>query len=138
MKRVSPGAWFLAGFILMTAFTVLARVHYHFWQGWATHWTGADDTAGPIYGYWSGFGSVFPWSLNTLVALWVIIWHHVRKTNCHVHRCWRIGSYPAGQYTVCKRHSREIVGLPTVQHIRLHHLLHVRAMQTQAGFPPKD
>lgn len=114
--------WWLLGFAALTFAIVTAIWMYHNWQGWATHYTGADDTSGPIYGYWSGFGSVFPWSLDTVVALWVIIYHHVKANNCHVHRCWHVGSLPAGQYKVCKRHHEEIVGeKPTVESIRRHH-----------------
>lgn len=129
----------VAGFILLTFLGVTAVFLYHDWQAWATHYTGADDTAGPIYGYWSGFGSVFPWSLDTVVALWVIVWHHYKRMQCHEEKCWRIGTLPVGQYTVCKRHHHEATGdRLTIEHLRFHHKIATRKRLIDAGFKPGD
>ena len=57
---------------------------------------GVDDLSGPWYGFWSGFA-------GDLVYLG-IFWALVKKHNCHVNRCWRIGRFTAGEYRVCRRH----------------------------------
>lgn len=57
--------------------------------------------SGPWYGFWSGFGSdvgevAIAGGLVTLV----------RRHNCHVHRCWRIGRHQVEgtPHVVCRRH----------------------------------
>jgi hypothetical protein len=96
---------------------MVAPVH-----AWVLHVSGSDDVSGPEYGWWSGFGSVFPWSLDTLVALWLIVWHHYRTNNCHVKKCPRLGHYPVGQYKVCKKHHAEATGDEvTMEHLKAHH-----------------
>lgn len=65
------------------------------------HWTGSDYGApyGRLipYDFLSGFfgGSVF------LTAAWAL----VRRSNCEVHRCWRLGRHlTAAGHRVCRRH----------------------------------
>lgn len=68
---------------------------------------GVDDLSGPWYGFWSGFGSD--------LAYIGIIWALVKRHNCHVRWCWRIGLYPAGEFRVCRRHHPE--GAPSPQRV---------------------
>lgn len=72
-------------------------------MSWLEHVLGMDNLSGPWYGFWSGFGSdLGEFAIaGTLLAA-------VRRHTCHVHRCWRIGRFPATvdgrPYTVCRRH----------------------------------
>ena len=57
--------------------------------------------SGNWYGFWSGFGSD--------VAEFAIVgalYASVRKHNCHVHGCWRVGRLPVDgtAWTVCRKH----------------------------------
>lgn len=58
------------------------------WQ-WFLHVTGADDTSGTWYGFWSGFGSdIGEFAIaGALVGV-------IRRHNCQQKRCWRIGRHP--------------------------------------------
>ena len=78
------------------------------------HWTGSDYGA-PYgrfvpYDFLSGIfgGSAF------LTGAWVL----VRKNNCEVHRCWRLGRHPVEGtgHRVCRRHNPE--GRITAEHVR--------------------
>lgn len=63
---------------------------------WVGHVLGLDDASGPWYLLWSGiFGDV------SLFGAAIVV---VRKHQCHVRRCWRVGRHPAGQFVVCRRH----------------------------------
>lgn len=72
--------------------------------------TGTDDTAGPQYGFFSGFGSDFG-----EIVLIGGIWHLLHQANCHEPRCLRIGLHPYdldGQHVkLCKKHHPAIGGL---------------------------
>ena len=103
---------------------------YPVWQHWIAYETGSSNTQGTAhdYNYWSGFGSVFPWSMGTLGSLITLIWVHTKKANCHTHKCLRIGSYPVGDYKVCKKHHLEVTGThPTVEHIQHHYVRHCKS-----------
>jgi hypothetical protein len=52
----------------------------------------------PFYQFWSGFYIV---ALSAVTSSWV------RKQNCHVEWCWRLGRFPVadGQFYVCRHHS---------------------------------
>ena len=63
---------------------------------WIGHVLGPDDPSGPFYLAWSGFVA----NLSLLGGALVI----VRKHQCHVARCWRLGHHQAGAYHVCRRH----------------------------------
>ena len=125
--------------VLLTALCVAGVDLYHHWQPWISMHTGSNNVSGGTYGYWSGFGSVFPWSMDTAVALWIIIWHHVKRMNCHTERCWRIGTLPVGQYKVCKKCHKEATGSTvTMEHLKLHHHLANRKRLLDAGFTVQD
>ncbi|HEV2375849.1 MAG TPA: hypothetical protein VGS19_27240 [Streptosporangiaceae bacterium] len=70
-------------------------------MGWLAHWLGLDNLAGPVYGFWSGAAGDVS-SLAVFGALLAL----VRKHNCHVHGCWRVGRHPVEgtAYVVCRRH----------------------------------
>lgn len=54
------------------------------------HFMGIDNMAGMWYGFWSGFGSVIvPPILTSAPIVFVLL----RKHNCHVKRCWRLGRH---------------------------------------------
>lgn len=106
---------------LTTLLTAVLIVFYSGWQHWLAVHTGSLNTSGtpPNYNYWSGFGSVFPWSLGILAGLWTYVYQHTRVINCHTHGCWRLGSYPVGSYKVCKRCHKRVTGKhPTIEHLR--------------------
>lgn len=68
------------------------------------HWlaihTGTINESGPYYGFFSGFGS----DLGEIALVGAMI-AMVRRHNCAVHRCWRIGRLAtAGGHLVCRRH----------------------------------
>lgn len=79
------------------------------------HVLGVDNLAGPWYGFWSGFAG----DLVYLGAAWAI----VRRNNCHVNRCWRLGRLQAGEFKVCRRHHPD--GAPDVRTIRERYHLHL-------------
>lgn len=70
-------------------------------MGWLAHILGLDDMAGRWYGFWSGFGS----DLGEIAIIGGLI-SIVRRHNCHVHHCWRVGRHPVQgtPHVVCRRH----------------------------------
>jgi hypothetical protein len=67
---------------------------------WLVHWTGSDyGSPGRFqpYDFLSGLAGLSVFSL--LIA-------QLRKHNCHVHGCWRLGRHPVEGtlYTVCRHH----------------------------------
>lgn len=75
------------------------------------NWTGASNTSGTTYGFWSGFGSDLA-EFAILGSLIGVYRHH----NCTVKRCPRIGKHPVDgtPYKTCHRHATQ------VHHDRLH------------------
>ena len=71
-------------------------------MGGLLHWLGIDDVSGAAYAFWSGFGGIVVPPLLTAVP---IVWVLLRRHNCEVHRCWRLGRHEtdAGHH-VCRRH----------------------------------
>jgi hypothetical protein len=79
----------------------------HLWW-WIEVHTGTTNEPGPYYGYWSGFGSVFPWSLGIIAA----IIGAARSKNCHERHCWRLAHHTtANGHRLCKVH----IGKPTAE-----------------------
>jgi hypothetical protein len=71
---------------------------------WLLHWlavhTGTVNEAGPYYGFWSGFGS----DIGEIAIIGGLV-TVVRRHNCEVHGCWRIGRHQtAAGHHVCRRH----------------------------------
>lgn len=91
-----------------------------FWR-FLVHWTGSDY--GAPYGHFvpydfvSGIfgGSAF------LTAAWVML----RRHNCEVHRCWRLGRHvvEGTGHHVCRRHNPE--GSITAEHVRQRYHLYI-------------
>jgi hypothetical protein len=81
--------------------------------GWLAHVLGLDDASGGWYLWWSGIGS----DISELALVGAVL-AHVRRLNCHVHGCLRIGRHPvAGTgYVVCRRHHPD--GAPTAAEVR--------------------
>ena len=65
------------------------------------HYSGLTNLSGPWYGLWSGIGSDIG-EVALLAGAWAIL----RRHNCHVRGCWRIGHRPVEHtpYVVCHRH----------------------------------
>jgi len=106
-------------------------------QHWITYHTGSQNSSGtpPNYNFWSGFGSVFPWSMGVLAGwiTFIALWY--RKHNCHNEKCWRLGIHQVagGQYVVCRKHHNEITGHPhrklSTEFLRARHLEHVASKE---------
>jgi hypothetical protein len=108
-------------------------------HAWVLHISGADDVAGPEYGWWSGFGSVFPWSMGILAGIWTHTVQNAWRNKCHTHGCWRIGTLPVGDYKVCRKcHLKATGAHVTIEHLKVHHHIHNRARLRAAGYPAKD
>ena len=70
-------------------------------QHWLAIWTGTVNEPGPQYGFWSGFGGDLA-IIGALLSAPLVL---LRKHNCEIHGCWRIGRHTtaAGHHT-CRRH----------------------------------
>jgi hypothetical protein len=64
------------------------------------HFFGLDNLSGPWYGFWSGVGSDI-----SEITLFGILWTILRKHNCEVKKCPRIGRHAtAAGHKVCRKH----------------------------------
>ena len=88
---------------------------------WLAHVLGMDNLSGPYYGFWSGAGS----DISELAMVGALL-GLLRKGNCEVHGCWRLGRHTvqATGHRVCRHHHPE--GAPTARHITQRHAEHVR------------
>ncbi|WP_040829587.1 hypothetical protein [Nocardia jiangxiensis] len=70
-------------------------------MNWLTHIIGLDNPSGYWYLFWSGLGSDIT-EFAVIGALLGVL----RKYNCHIHGCWRIGRHPVADttYIVCRKH----------------------------------
>lgn len=80
-----------------------------YWQWVIIHLsqeTGTSNSASRAYDYWSGFGSIFPWSFGIFIGIWGGIIGTVRHHNCHVKRCWSWKTRPVDgtPYVMCHVH----------------------------------
>jgi len=79
---------------------------------WLLHWSGLDDPSGAPYLFWSGIvGDVF-----LVGAGWAI----VRRLNCHVRGCLRVGIHDVvgTPYRTCRKHHPAVrTGAVTEAHI---------------------
>jgi hypothetical protein len=105
---------------------------------WMQHWYAykTGTICGPTglpYCYWSGFGSVFPWSPLALTGVfgWLVLQY--KRYNCHDPEgwlpwgCWRLGKYEAagGTFKLCRHHHPDLMGKElTRELIHKHHALH--------------
>jgi hypothetical protein len=76
---------------------------WHSWlplQHWLAVHTGTVNEPGPYYGFFSGAGSDL--GEVTLLGGLIVL---VRRHNCEVKGCWRLGRHQtAAQHNVCRRH----------------------------------
>lgn len=65
------------------------------------HILALDDMSGRWYAFWSGVGG----DIGEAAILGALL-SNVRKHNCHVRGCWRIGRHPVAgtEFVVCRRH----------------------------------
>lgn len=69
---------------------------------WLAHWSGLDNPAGPIYAFWSGIGSILIPPLLTALPIVAVL---LRRHNCEIHGCWRLGRHrTAAGHFLCRRH----------------------------------
>lgn len=102
--------WILLGIVGLLVVGVGLLIAY--WipvQHWLAVHTGTVNESGEYYGFWSGFGAdLGEVTLVTTVA--VGVYTGVRKTNCHVKGCWRIGHHPleGTPYHLCAIHHPDV------------------------------
>jgi hypothetical protein len=108
--------WLL--FVAVVALLVLMGLYWHDTQAWFFRYTGATDSGGTWYGFWSGFGGSIP-DFLILGSIVTVYRHH----NCHVKGCVRLGKPVDGTpYLACPVHhpahegSRRSVSLDTIRH----------------------
>ena len=69
-------------------------------MNWLLHILGVDNVSGRWYGWWSGAGSDVG-ELAIIGGLLTV----VRRHNCEVHGCWRLGRHQtAAGHHVCRAH----------------------------------
>jgi hypothetical protein len=66
--------------------------------------TGFELQTTPQYGFTSGIGPMILAAIG-MTTIITGLWHHA---NCHVDGCLRVGSHPAGDFKVCRKHHHEI------------------------------
>jgi hypothetical protein len=126
--------------ILFAVFAIVVILFVWFYTLGGQHWlaiqTGTDycvnlppkyNEVCQRYGFWSGFGSVIPWSLLSLGGLLSIFIAQIRHINCHEKGCVWIGRYPiaGGEFKYCGKHHPDWKGKhPTREHIICRHEIH--------------
>jgi hypothetical protein len=132
--------------LALATIVLLAVLFTWWWYAGGQHWlaietgtcpeTGACSSGtGGHYGYWSGFGSVFPWSILGLGGIFTAVAVHWRHVNCHEPGCPRVGRFPiaGGEFRYCGRHHPDWDGkLPDREHILRRHAEH-KAWQIGGG-----
>jgi hypothetical protein len=104
-----------------------------YWAAVATqaqHFFGfeAGGGNGSHYLFWSGSGSDLG-ELSIVIAIFSLLYAMLRKHNCEVHGCWRIGRHDtAAGHTVCRRHHPD--GNLTAEQVVI---AHNAALAEQAG-----
>lgn len=82
----------------------------HVWA-WFLHHFGIDNTAGPWYGFWSGFGS----DLQEFAIFSALI-VGLRHKNCRVKGCWRMGhADPDHGHPICHTHQDKLKEVDSVR-----------------------
>jgi hypothetical protein len=126
MRRVWP--WLILA--LCVAFAVAWPLGL---QGWLACQTGTEAAKCPLqYGYWSGFGSVWPWAQLGLGGIVTAVLLHWRHINCHEPGCWRVGRYAlaGGEFKVCGHHHPDWDGsTPSHEHLVERHRLYKAGRQ---------
>lgn len=88
------------------------------------------------YGFWSGFGSVIPWSLFSLGGIFAGLYAALRAINCHQTGCARIGRYPiaGGRFKYCGKHHPDWEG----KHPPRQHILDLHQRHRAATLPKEE
>jgi hypothetical protein len=131
-----PVALLVVAAIVVAAGLVVIGLNFAFLRHWAAIHTGTLNEAGPYYGFWSGFGSDL--GEATLVsAVLAGVYTGVRRSNCHVKGCWRIGHFPLEHtpYHLCRIHHPGVSGTSHAE-ILEHHLR--RREDYEARHPRQD
>lgn len=87
-------------------------------MNWLSHLLGLDNGSGRWYLWWSGMGA----NLGEFAIVGALS-ANVRRHNCHVEGCWRIGRHPVigTAFICCRKHTPN--GAPThAQVVMAHHL----------------
>ena len=106
-----PVGVFVVAAIVVAALLIVFGLNFTFLRHWAAVHTGTVNEAGPYYGFWSGFGSDL--GEATLVsAVFAGVYTGIRRSNCHVKRCWRIGKFPLEHtpFHLCRVHHPYVSG----------------------------
>jgi hypothetical protein len=91
----------LVVFLVLVLIAIGLTVCWHWLIVHLSQETGTSSEASRSYAYWSGFGSVFPWSLGIVTGIFLAYRHH----NCHVKGCPRLGKPVEGTpYLACPAH----------------------------------
>jgi hypothetical protein len=99
---------------------------------WLLHFLGLDSATGTAYLSWSGFGGDLTEAavVGALIGL-------LRKHNCEVARCWRLGRHrTAAGHLVCGRHHPD--GAPTSDYIIRAHRRAVSGADSERSHPEGD
>ncbi len=87
------------------------------------------------YNFWSGFGSDLG-EATLISAVGLGVYTGVRKVNCHVKGCWRIGHHPllGTPYILCRHHHPNVpTGGASHQHILEQHRRYKEAQEARAA-----
>lgn len=132
--RLTWGKLAVLAWIFMVLLCLAFALSWPWMQHWYAYQTGTlCGSTGTHYCYWSGFGSVFPWSPLTLTGIFGWIAMQYKVHNCHDPEgwlpwgCWRIGTHQAagGVYKLCHKHHPDLMGKKiTRELIHLHHKQH--------------
>lgn len=85
--------------------------------------TGTSNSQSRAYNYWSGFGSVVPWSLGILAGVVTGIALHYHQHNCAHRPCRRLGRHTTlDGHKLCHKHLRVSPSLLELPEINEDHL----------------
>jgi len=102
----------LTGAAVVLALIVAAVIYYHQWQHWLAYATGSYNCpdhgcpAGSPHNYNAFSGALSDVAEITIpVSVLGLMATMLRKNNCEVHGCWRLGRHgTAAGHRVCRKH----------------------------------
>jgi hypothetical protein len=138
MSRLRAFFIILAVFCFIYAI-VFAGGNWGIISSWLWIHTGTGNEPGSYYGFFSGFGSDLG-EYVIILGVMTGLYHLVKRNNCHAHGCWRVGSFPVGDYRVCRVHHAEITGTEKmdIERLKVVHHLHKRKRLLDAGYKTSD